>query len=328
MAQPPPSPKIEGKGPIFRRFDDADVPLQAVRAQRNADGSESVGAREVVRVLGRAAVPVAVRDVRPRDGRAPARALQPAHRVRHRGRPVGGRRALPDRHPRRAAARRRVRAARRGRRRVCAVRGDDGRPALVGRRPGGRTSVCSPTAGSSRCPIRRSSTRPGSPTCGHTGPARSRPRTVTDTSRPQVSTRDRDSIQLGLERWLVGRRADATPRIVELTAPQNTGMSSDTVLFTVEWQEGGRVDTEQLVARLAPDPDAAPLFPEYDLERQYLVMDAVGARSAVPVPPRGRLRTRPVVRGHAVPRDGARRGHGTDRHPAVHVRRGVGRRGE
>jgi ChrR-like protein with cupin domain len=46
MSEPPPSPKIAnpkiaGKGPIIRRFDDADVPFQAVRAQRNADGSES-----------------------------------------------------------------------------------------------------------------------------------------------------------------------------------------------------------------------------------------------------------------------------------------------
>ena len=109
---------------------------------------------------------------------------------------------------------------------------------------------------------------------------------MTDTNRPQVSTRDRDDVRRGLERWLVRRRAGATPSIVELTAPQNTGMSSDTVLFTVDWNDGDRVDTEQLVARLAPDPDAAPLFPEYDLERQYLVMDAVGAHSVVPVPPR------------------------------------------
>jgi len=105
---------------------------------------------------------------------------------------------------------------------------------------------------------------------------------VTDTTRPQVSTRDRDSIRLGLERWLRGRRDAAAPSIVELTAPQNTGMSSDTVLFTVQWSDG---HTEQLVARLAPDPDAAPLFPEYDLERQFLVMQTVAAHSAVPVPP-------------------------------------------
>jgi hypothetical protein len=41
MAEPPASPKIDGMGPIIRRFDDPDVPFQAVRAQRNADGSES-----------------------------------------------------------------------------------------------------------------------------------------------------------------------------------------------------------------------------------------------------------------------------------------------
>ena len=65
-------------------------------------------------------------------------------------------------------------------------------------------------------------------------------------------------------------------------------MSSDTVLFAVEWRDGDPhvIDTEQLVARAPPDPDAAPLFPEYDLERQFLVMEAVGASSSVPVPPR------------------------------------------
>ena len=41
MSQPPPSPKVQGKEPIIRRFDDPEVPWQAVKAQRNADGSES-----------------------------------------------------------------------------------------------------------------------------------------------------------------------------------------------------------------------------------------------------------------------------------------------
>lgn len=38
---PPPSPKAAGRNPTIRRFDDPDLPWQAVRAQRNADGSES-----------------------------------------------------------------------------------------------------------------------------------------------------------------------------------------------------------------------------------------------------------------------------------------------
>src|ERR1700735_370597 len=36
---PPPSPKIEGLEPTFRHLDDAEVPWQAIKAQRNADGS-------------------------------------------------------------------------------------------------------------------------------------------------------------------------------------------------------------------------------------------------------------------------------------------------
>ena len=43
MSATPPddSPRIPGKEPIFRSLDDPDVPWQPVRAQRNADGSES-----------------------------------------------------------------------------------------------------------------------------------------------------------------------------------------------------------------------------------------------------------------------------------------------
>ena len=36
---PPPSPKVDGLEPTFRHLDDPEVPWQAVKAQRNADGS-------------------------------------------------------------------------------------------------------------------------------------------------------------------------------------------------------------------------------------------------------------------------------------------------
>lgn len=100
-------------------------------------------------------------------------------------------------------------------------------------------------------------------------------------SRPQVSTRSRVEVRAQLERWLTGRRARAKPRILALEAPECTGMSSDTVLFDVGWSDGVQ---ERLVARLAPGPDAAPLFPEYDLEAQSATMRTVAERSAVPVP--------------------------------------------
>ena len=38
-ATPPPSPKVDGLEPTFRHLDDPEVPWQAVKAQRNADGS-------------------------------------------------------------------------------------------------------------------------------------------------------------------------------------------------------------------------------------------------------------------------------------------------
>src|ERR1700733_377850 len=38
-AQPPPSPRVAGLEPTFRHLDDPEVPWQAVKAQRNADGS-------------------------------------------------------------------------------------------------------------------------------------------------------------------------------------------------------------------------------------------------------------------------------------------------
>ena len=42
VAEPPTtSPKVAGKEPIFRHLDDPDMGFRDVRAQRNADGTES-----------------------------------------------------------------------------------------------------------------------------------------------------------------------------------------------------------------------------------------------------------------------------------------------
>jgi aminoglycoside phosphotransferase (APT) family kinase protein len=57
-------------------------------------------------------------------------------------------------------------------------------------------------------------------------------------------------------------------------------MSSETVLFDVAW---GRV-SKALVARIAPDDADVPVFPTYDLDRQFRVIRLVGERTAVPVP--------------------------------------------
>ena len=35
------SPRVEGAEPVFRHLDDPDVPWQAVKAQRNRDGTDA-----------------------------------------------------------------------------------------------------------------------------------------------------------------------------------------------------------------------------------------------------------------------------------------------
>jgi aminoglycoside phosphotransferase (APT) family kinase protein len=102
------------------------------------------------------------------------------------------------------------------------------------------------------------------------------------TERPKTSTRDRDALRQGLERWLrVNHPAGAHATIVEFDAPSTNGMSSETILVTVRGTSPG---TERLVVRLSPDDAAVPVFPVYDLDKQFRVMQLVGAQSEVPVP--------------------------------------------
>lgn len=105
---------------------------------------------------------------------------------------------------------------------------------------------------------------------------------MTETARPRTSTRDRDELRRRLERWLRRRLPDAV--LGELEVPESNGMSSETVLFEVSWRDLGVRRSRRCAARLAPDPAAAPVFPVYDLERQFSVMALVGERSPVPVP--------------------------------------------
>ena len=164
----PETPLVAGREPAIRHLGDPEVPVAAgeAPAQRRRVHLGRVGA--VAGLQRRPALPVAARPLRPGHGGAPPRALQPARRLRHRRRAVGRRRAVPRRQPRRAAdsARRSGPSARhRGR---GAVRGDAGRPAVVGRRPT-RSPRPSPSRAPSRSRILLSTTRPGSATCAIIG---------------------------------------------------------------------------------------------------------------------------------------------------------------
>jgi len=103
-----------------------------------------------------------------------------------------------------------------------------------------------------------------------------------ETARPRTSTRDRAELRERLERWLVGRFGDA--EVSPLAGPSTNGMSSETLLFEASWREGGVRRRAALVGRLAPDAAAVPVFPTYDMERQFRVMQALGELDALPVP--------------------------------------------
>ncbi len=100
--------------------------------------------------------------------------------------------------------------------------------------------------------------------------------------RPTTSTRDRHELHDRLVRWMAGKVDH--PRISELVVPESNGMSSETLLFDASWDDDGGPRTQSCAARLRPDPANVPVFPVYDLEKQFRVMGLVARNSSVPVP--------------------------------------------
>jgi aminoglycoside phosphotransferase (APT) family kinase protein len=99
------------------------------------------------------------------------------------------------------------------------------------------------------------------------------------------TSRDFEAVRVSLERWLARRMPDATEvAIPELSTTSATGMSSETLLFTASWSSGGTHRSERLVGRAAPDPADVPVFPTYDMTKQFNAIHLVGEHSPVPVP--------------------------------------------
>ncbi|MBH0120034.1 phosphotransferase family protein [Rhodococcus sp. CX] len=101
----------------------------------------------------------------------------------------------------------------------------------------------------------------------------------------KTSETDLDELRSRLEGRLGERLGGASaPRVHNLTRPEHSGMSSISVLFDLDWTKDGAEQTAQLVARLAPEEDAYPVFPGYDLQRQFEVMTAVREHGGIAVP--------------------------------------------
>jgi aminoglycoside phosphotransferase (APT) family kinase protein len=117
-------------------------------------------------------------------------------------------------------------------------------------------------------------------------------------SAKRVQTRDPEEVRRRLEAWFATRLdPGAAPAVSGLAVPSSNGMSSDTVLFDLAHGAGGARRTERLVARLAPEASAVPVFPTYDFALQFAVLRLVAERTDVPVPAPRWLETDPAALG-------------------------------
>ena len=89
---------------------------------------------------------------------------------------------------------------------------------------------------------------------------------------------DADTLRDRLTDWLPSRLGTTSVRVTDLTPPSGTGYSSETLLFTAEF-DGER---RRFVARLKPTRPG--VFPEYDIDLQHDVMAALAAKTDIPVP--------------------------------------------
>ncbi len=106
-----------------------------------------------------------------------------------------------------------------------------------------------------------------------------------NTDEPTRSSRDREAMRARLEQWLSTKTDDASGVSVgPVSAPGGSGMSSETLLFDASWTEDGVGRDASLVARIEPDADDVPVFPTYDLDKQFAVMQCASLHSSVPVP--------------------------------------------
>jgi aminoglycoside phosphotransferase (APT) family kinase protein len=94
---------------------------------------------------------------------------------------------------------------------------------------------------------------------------------------------DARDVQRALGGWWKRDRPAAEDVVVgDVHVPQSSGMSSETIMFRVDWVEHGARRGIEAVARVIP-PDGQ-VFPAYDFDFERRVMDAVRTSTGVPAP--------------------------------------------
>jgi aminoglycoside phosphotransferase (APT) family kinase protein len=102
----------------------------------------------------------------------------------------------------------------------------------------------------------------------------------------QRSSRDVTTLPAVMSKWLSTVLPEgATPDVTVESGIDSTGMSSETIILTARWQEGGQSIEQKLVTRVAPSAEDVQVFPTYRLDHQFEVIRKVGEITEVPVPP-------------------------------------------
>src|ERR1700753_4036130 len=97
----------------------------------------------------------------------------------------------------------------------------------------------------------------------------------------QRSSRDTTTLPAVMSKWLsTVLPGGATPEVTVESGIDSTGMSSETIILTARWEEGGKPVSQKLVARVAPAPEDVQVFPTYRLDHQFEVIRTGGALTA------------------------------------------------
>ncbi|MDR3661899.1 MAG: phosphotransferase family protein [Mycobacterium sp.] len=107
----------------------------------------------------------------------------------------------------------------------------------------------------------------------------------TNVDHIQRSSRDVTTVPAILSRWLSTVMENGiAPDITVESGVDSNGMSSETIILTGRWTEGGQPVEQRWVARVAPTTDDVPVFSSYRLDHQFDVMRLAGELTDVPVP--------------------------------------------
>jgi aminoglycoside phosphotransferase (APT) family kinase protein/putative sterol carrier protein len=84
-----------------------------------------------------------------------------------------------------------------------------------------------------------------------------------------------------LTSWLQSKMPQAQNLTLESLERSGAGLSNETFFIDLSWQEGSQSKSEKVVLRCPPS--GFPVFPEYDLSKQFRIMHAL-SKTNVPVP--------------------------------------------